>query len=341
MKPNHKSILTICAALTLLCMTTGAAAQETRSRLRYAFAAGQKLTVEQEESSDDNTDYPVNGNKEHEVSSKQFTQQWEVVSVSPAGDATINVKYSWLVMKKSPAPGIVITLDTRRSAGETNPFLNEMGPQGLAVVKQMDTILKIMSGVFLSRTFTFVVSDVGIVKRVTGFEAAWDEYRLKVQDLIPDKTKRATLDALIEAIFGEDSVHKFFSYSLFVSLPDQPAAVGQEWSDRTEFSFQSIRLPIKRSFRLASASPAGKSFVVNCSELLEQMTPTEEIEFKIPKFTLVGDVTVDPAKGIMLKRVYSGQSEIQAYGRKAPNNVMIMRMTSDVKGSINMSIDQK
>ena len=272
-------------ASTVLCLfalAQNCAAQAEKARLRYSFSPGQKLTVVSEETSDDSEENFVAGSKSHTVNTKEIVQAWDVSGVTAEGDYRVNVKFTRLRTVRSIAPGVDLGLDTRRTVSETNPILAQMGPQGTAVIEKLETFRKLMTEVFMSRSFRFVITSLGTVKSVSGFDQAWENYRLKVADLVSEKTKRAELDALIETFFGEESVHKLFSYTLLVAFPAEPVSVGREWSDATEFVYQTIHLPIKRHYRLTSFSGQGKVFVIDGKIMFDPPTSTEEIEFKVP-----------------------------------------------------------
>jgi hypothetical protein len=227
-----------------------------------------------------------------------------------------------------------------RGVAETNPGLAQLGPQGAPLIEKLETMRKLIADVFLPRSFKLVVSNVGKVKSVTGFDEAWENYRLKVETLIPDKAKRAELDALIEAFFGEDAVQKLFSYSLFISLPTQNVTVGQEWSDSTEFDLQSIRLPVRRNYKLVSVSAEGRRSTIDCKIIFDSPTPTEEVEFKLPGNTFAGQVTMDSASGTVLKQTYAGKLDMEAYGRQPPNQRLIVHVVSNITGSVKIAIGQ-
>jgi hypothetical protein len=338
--PNRKSFLLIEISLILSFVGPTIFAQTTSTRLRYTFSPGQKLTVRQEESSADTEENLVEGSKSQSTTSKEIAQTWEVESVTKEGDFAINVNFVSLRMRKSLAPSIELVMDTGRPVGETNPALAQLGPQVAPLIEKLETIRKLIADVFLPRTFKLVVSNVGKVKSVTGFDEAWENYRLKVETFIPDKAKRAELDALIEAFFGEDAVNKLFSYTLFVGLPNQNVTVGQEWSDSTEFAFQSIRLPLRRNYKLASVSAGGRTFTIDCKTMLDPPTSTEEVEFKVPGNTLTAQITLDPGNGTVLKQTYAGKIDIEAYGRQPPNQRMILHVVSNVTGSVKITIGQ-
>jgi len=335
-----KILLTFLSACLLLFIHYPGAAQKAPARLRYAFATGQRVDIKQEETTNDFEENLVEGSKSESSTLKEIAQQWQVVGVTPGGESTIEVKYTWLQLRRRLQPGVVLTLDTRRSAAEVNPILIQLGPQGVPILERFEMIRKLIMDVFVGRTYKMVVSDVGKVKSFSGFDQAWEDYRLKVEKLIPDKGKRAELDALIEAFFGEEAVHKLFSYSLFVSLPEEPAGVGHEWSDSTDFSLQSIHLPIKRNYKLTSVSDTGKSFKIDGKVIFDPPTATEEVEFKIPGNTLTAEISLDPANGTLLAQTYSGKLEFEAYGRQAPNNRRIIHLVSETSGRVLMTTGQ-
>src|SRR5438045_2323405 len=102
--PNN--ICRLFLANLLLLGVVAMAAAQSGTKLRYGFAAGQKISVMQTETSQDNEENLVEKKKSTTSTSKEINQSWEIKSFSPTGDAAINVQYTSVRIRTSPAPGI-------------------------------------------------------------------------------------------------------------------------------------------------------------------------------------------------------------------------------------------
>ena len=304
------------------------------TKLRYAFLAGQKISVTQTESTHDTDENVVDQKKTETANTKEINQSWVVKSVSPDGDATIEVHYTGIRMAISPAPGIEIIVNTAQTIKDSNPFLVQLGAQAVPVMEKLETNRKVLADLFIPRTFSIVVSNTGVVKSVGGFDEAMDNYRLQVEKMVPDKLKRAELDTIIEALFGDDAVNKTFSYTLFTALPIANASPGTEWADTIEFVVGPVHMPIKRTSKFAGST--GPAFKIDETTTFGVPTATEELEFKLVDGTIKDQIALDPTNVNIMSQDYQGVLGMEAYGRQLDGHPLILRMSSTFRGTVRM-----
>lgn len=333
MDRTRLAIIWIVAAIFAVA-AAGAHAAQAPVHLRYGFAPGEKLSVMIQETTNDSDESPAQGTSSQSSTAKEIAQEWQVTSVNPAGEAAIEMRYQWLRVARTAGPGINVVIDTRRSIRETNPVLVQAGPEAEPVIQKLEAMRSVIAQLFLGKPIRFFVSGSGHVRDVTGFDAIWENYRLKVEAMLQKKEDRAELDAAIEAFFGDDAVHKLFDYTLFVPFPAAPAHVGDEWSDApTEFTYMAVTLPINRSYRLTAADGKGK-IAIEGKNVFQRPVSTEEVDFKVSSDTLTARIATDPANGLLLKQEYAGKLEIEGYDRASGGTTMLIRVVSDIRGSI-------
>src|SRR5262245_4018413 len=100
-----------------------ARAQAQAVTLRYAFRLGQRLTVAYEETNASSSDNLVTRARSEKSSSQRCSLLWVVRNVNAAGDATIESKFTSVVMRQSVESSAEFIFDMHRSIFETNPSL--------------------------------------------------------------------------------------------------------------------------------------------------------------------------------------------------------------------------
>ncbi|MEO7891882.1 MAG: DUF6263 family protein [Vicinamibacterales bacterium] len=305
--------------------------------LRYTFRPGQRLTVSYEEANASSSDNLVTRTRSQKSSSQRCSQLWVVRSVNAAGDATIESKFTTVVMRQSVESSDEFVFDMHRSVFETNPSLTNASASERAELQKVDEFRKWTAEVFLNRTLTFVVSNTGHVKSVIGFgDAAWDLWRQKVGVIIPDKEKRAQLDAQVESVYGDESVARVLSLVYFIDLPTATVTIGQEWSDATEFVSGSFRLPMKRHYKLARATDNGRVSITETTVYDPPVVPPE-LSVRQNENLMTAEIVIDPAEGVISKRSYNGLSDSDIYRQRPVPATKVMHSVVSVKGVVTIA----
>lgn len=304
------------------------------AQLRYKFTKGQKINIKWEESSNDVEENLIESTRTPSQETKGNSILLEVLEVTPAGDATIALKFDAVNFSRSIGPGLMIVFDTQRSIAESNAELARLGgAQAKPILDKLESFRQVMTSAFLGSPIRLTVNNQGKVTSVTGVDVIWDKYREEVVKIITDKAKRAELDSIIEGLFGEGAINKLFSFSLFIPYPAEAINIGKEWNDQVEFEAGPIRLPVKRNFKLASAPTSTQPLQITGTMEFGKPAAIKEVEITIPRNIIQDDVTVDAKTGVPIKRVYGGRLEMEAHA-PSPDRKPLMRITMDMKGSV-------
>ena len=319
-------------------------AQGPATKLRYAFAPGQRLTVAYEETNASSKEDLVARSTTQATSVMRCSQTWVVRTVTAEGDATIDMKYDSVIMRRNLAPGVDFVFDLHRSIFDTNPSLKTLSVGEITDLRKVDEFRAWTADELLGRTLTFTVSNTGKVKIVIGFgDDAWSAWRAKVGVIIPDPAKRAQLDQQIESVFGEASVARVLSMSFFVGLPSESVSQGQGWSDSTAFVSGGpgdFQLPMKRQYKLVSASKTGAVAITERIVYDPPIVPSE-ITVRQNENSMTADIALDPASGMILSRTYTGLSDADVYRREAGNSKKIMHSVVSVKGAVTIASSER
>ena len=328
-------------ALLLSGAVQGAFAQGQATKLRYAFAPGQRLTVAYEETNASSKEDLVARSTTQATSVMRCSQTWIVRTVTAEGDATIDMKYDSVVMRRNLAPGVDFVFDLHRSIFDTNPSFRTLSVGEITDLRKVDEFRAWTAYELLGRTLTFTVSNIGKVKIVIGFgDDAWSAWRARVGVIIPDQAKRAQLDQQIESVFGEASVARVLSMSFFVGLPSESVSQGQEWSDSTAFVSGDFQLPMKRQYKLVSASKTGAVTITERIVYDPPIVPSE-ITVRQNENSMTADIAMDPASGMILSRTYSGLSDADVYRREAGNSKKVTHSVVSVKGTVTIESSER
>jgi hypothetical protein len=333
----NKLIMSAIILCLMLDIALGQSPRDLSTKLRYNFIKGQKVNVKWEETSNDVEEDVLASSRVASGDTKENSFFLEVVDVSPGGEAMIAMKFDSARFTKLMGNGLSFTLDTQRDIYQTNPGLAQLGEQAKPILAKLESFRQVIASTFMGAPFQLSVNSQGKVTRMTGYDAVMDKYREEAAKLITDKSKRAELDALIEGLFGEGAVNKLFSFSLFIPYPAEPVRQGQGWSERFEFEIGPIRLPVRLNFKLASEPVPAQALRISATMEFETPTKTAEVEFAMPKNIVHDDITVDAKTGLPMKRQYAGRLEMEAYTTPSAGRRLLMRFSSDLKGSMTIS----
>jgi tetratricopeptide (TPR) repeat protein len=304
--------------------------------LKYPFTVGQTLVMAQIES--EQSQQRVQGGSDSiRATETQALQVWHVDEVTPANDFVVSVRYVFQRMTLQLAPGVSAVVDVGRPVADTNLAIANVGDKAKVLLDSLESLRQLLATAFHTRTFRYVFSPNGVVRSVSGFDAAWDDYRRSSESLIPDKASRASLDALIDGLFGGDAAVKTLTLGLFVPLPSGPVALGQRWSDSTQFRFPSSGFSLRRDFTLEQLSRQADAFRIGVSATIQPPSPTEELEFTLPKSEWTGQLTVDPSGGTLLFNSFTGQLALQTFRRGSVDHNPLNSVTSTASGSVTIA----
>jgi hypothetical protein len=211
-----------------------------------------------------------------------------------------------------------------------------------ANLQRVDAFRKWTAEVFYARTLSMTVSNLGKVKRVNGFgDEAWDTWRSKIGEIIADRAERAQLDAQVQSVFGDDSVARVFTMAFFIGLPPQEMAVGQEWSDSTEFAYGATRLPMTRHYKLLNAANAGRTIKISERILYAPPVVPQEISVRQNENLMTAEITLDPTAGTILTRTYVGLADMDIFRRDPATPLRVSRSVTSVRGTVTIATSSR
>lgn len=300
---RHTDLLGL-AGLFLLVNTVSIAFADEGLRLRARFNKGERFTVIINESSEETlTTYTPQQGTEITRSDKEVGALWEILDVTPTGDAQIAVTYDYFVVKEIKNDKLLVSGDTR--------------------IHQSEAITRAVA--LMKTPFRFTVSNRGKILTVTGLDEMLDKWRAEVENTLSPQ-QRAEQDWLVEGLLGADNVTKTLS-ELFTPLPSTPVLPGGTWEEPFNFRLEFTNFTGLRTYRL-NAYPGLSGWYVISETTKFVVTPNDKTaEIETREGTIISTATLNAKTGRLVRKSSTFRVDVSTYEKRPDGGRSLVRRT--------------
>jgi len=226
-------------------------------------------------------------------------------------------------------PGLVALLNQ-----SDNPT-DEATAKALDQMKCWQIVLAIMNKTLIGHPFKMVVSQEGKVLSSSGMDKIWDQYQDEIKKVKADLAGQASLNAVIEEWFGEDTTNSTLTMSVLLPYPDHAAKVGESWSDTMHIEKAGMACSVTRVMRL-DGQPNANGWVPLSGKIVfdfPKRVNHHVIEFSDQGNKLQANLYTDT--GVMRDAHWSGQLRMSARNEDAAaDSAQVMALSSAFEGSL-------
>lgn len=276
--------------------------------LRAIYSKGERFTFVLNETSEETlTRYGPQQVTETTREEKEVGASWEVLDVTPGGDAHIAARFDYFELKLFKNDKLVAAADSR-------------DPQRPEALNQVIAIMRI--------PFKFTVSSRGKVIAVTGLDQMLEKWRSEAEKTMSPQ-QRAEQDWLVEGLLGQDNVAKTLS-EIFTPLPPAPLEPGRTWDEPLDLRLEFQTLKGVRTYRVAPHPALSGWYLISESTKFVVTSNQKAMEFETLKGTITSSSIIHAKSGRLVRKTSRFDIDVNVYETGADGRRALVSRTTAI-----------